>query len=147
MRIHLIFPGFTQEVFTGQTAPLLTIGADKILAIHTKVSDLTIEEKVQQTLNSIKNVYKGPFDYIELPKTAFSEIVLRIKKILESFSSKDIIYIHIGGGERHLAMASIFASSLTAQKINFISVVELENKFEYATVPKLPIIELGSRSR
>lgn len=152
LKIHILPVGFTPEVFTDATGPLIRIGADKIITLHTKVTEENIKEKVEKTKEEIKNSFRGvAIESIDVENESFIGIVQEYIKLLNRFGGSDQIYVHLGGGERHLGLALIYASFFSNKKITLIPVLEYgigeKRTFKYEEIPPIKPIELTDTTK
>lgn len=146
MRVHIIPLGFTPEVFTNSQGPLMKNGADKIIAVHTKETDKQSREKNEQTFNEIKRKLVGvDIERIDYDKMTFTEFVQAFVKLYDRFGNSDSIFVHIGGGQRHIGIALIYASFFTSKNVIMIPVLEYGSNpadYEYEIVHPIRPVEL-----
>lgn len=151
MRVHIIPLGFTPAVFTNSQGPLMKSGADKIIAIHTKESDPDSKEKVEKTYNEVKKKLAGvDIERIDYDKMTFADFVGSFVKLYERFGNSDSIFVHIGGGQRHIGIALIYASFFTSKNVIMIPVLEYGSNpadYEYEIVHPIKPVELTTAQK
>lgn len=118
MKVHIMTVGFTPEVFTS----FIKEGGDKIVAIHS-------DKPEERTVNVIKELKKivGASNIEEeyIKKDSFKEIIQKMIDIIKSTNKEDELYIHIGGGERHLALALLYATFFVDRKMKIVCTTRL----------------------
>jgi predicted transcriptional regulator len=132
--------GFTPEVFTSKTGPLVQLGADRIIALHSAFGGQREREQVNTTIREIERVAGMKVEKIVLNGKTMSQFIEECLKLLNSFATDDI-HIHLGGGERFLSLALIYASVLSAAKPRFVIALEMRegNGFTYDLMPAFSI--------
>ncbi len=142
MRIHILPVGFDASVFTHSAGPLVKFGADKLITIHTPMTEE--KDKVEKTINDLKKL-QAPIEHVSVESKTFVGIVQEFIKLFNRFGESDEIFVHIGGGQRHLGVALVYASFFSKRNIKLIPVLEYgtaTKSFEYAVIPQLSPIEL-----
>ena len=147
MRVHILSVGFTPKVFTHAAGPLVKFGADKIIAVHTPITE-EVKEKVAHTIDEL-NKLKVPIEQITIKGDTFIDFVEAFIHIFNRFGDSDEIYLHIGGGEPHLRMALVYASFFSKKNIKLVPVVEYgqNDEYRYAVIPPLSPVELTSAQK
>lgn len=147
MRVHILSVGFTPKVFTHAAGPLVKFGADKIIAVHTPVTE-DVKEKVAHTIEELSKL-NVPIEQITIKGENFIDFVETFIHLLDRFGDSDEIYLHIGGGEPHLRMALVYASFFSKKNIKLVPVVEYgqNDEYKYAVIPPLSPIELTTAQK
>ena len=131
-------------------SPLVQVGAEKIVTIHSPISDQVVRDKVNNTLKEVKKRFPITIEQMVVSQTSFMGFVNEFIRLFNSFEDSDDIFVHIGGGERHIGIALVYASSFSKKNIHLIPVLEYghENvEYKYALIPPLMPVELTSTQR
>jgi CRISPR locus-related DNA-binding protein len=143
MRIHVITPGFTKEVYQ----ILAKIGADRIVAVHSAFSTKETREKVDNVIKEVEHLTGQKVDFRVVKGEKFEEFIKYFIDLFKEFSETDQIFIHLGGGERFLGIAAMYASFFVNRNIKAISTIEVTGKdkpnFTYDVLPSLPLYKIG----
>jgi len=141
MRVHIMSVGFTPEVFESLKAAVKT-GVDRAIAIHSKRSvSKEVSEKVKATIGEIKKWVNTQEEFIV--DESFEEAVRECIRILNSTNKNDELYVHIGGGERHIALALLYATFFTKRKMHLIVTTRIGEfktvgEFKTEVLPPIP---------
>lgn len=142
MKIHILPVGFDASVFTHSAGPLVKFGADKLITLHTPMTEE--KEKVEKTLNELKKL-QAPTEHVTVESKTFIGIVREFIRLFNRFGESDELFVHIGGGQRHLGVALVYASFFSKRNIKLIPVLEYGSatkSYEYAVIPPLSPVEL-----
>jgi len=147
MRIHVITPGFTKEVYQ----ILAKTGADRIVAVHSDFGTKETKEKVATTIREVEELTGQKIDVRTTKGQKFEEFIKYFIDLFKEFSETDEIFIHLGGGERFLGIAAMYASFFVNRNIKAISTIEVTGKdrpkYSYDILPSLPLYKLGKTKR
>ena len=147
MRIHVITPGFTKEVYQ----ILAKTGADRIVAVHSAFGDKEAKDKVATTIREVEELTGQKIDVRTVREEKFEEFIKYFIDLFKEFSETDEIFIHLGGGERFLGIAAMYASFFVNRNIKAIATIEITGKekpkYTYDILPSLPIYVPGKTKR
>ncbi len=141
MKIHVVSLGFTPEVFT--RIGLKTGGIDKIIIVRHKTEDKEKQEKVKNAIEEIEK-YTGLETETEFAeKREIMPLINQFTKLFKTFNEDDEIYLHIGGGERHIPLAMLYASFFVKRNITIVTTTRIkkgeEIDFDYEMLPSAPL--------
>ncbi|MFA6049173.1 MAG: hypothetical protein WC792_04510 [Candidatus Micrarchaeia archaeon] len=107
--------GFTPEIFSS----LLKAGADRAIAVHSKrPAGKDAQQRARETINEIRRNIDTKEERIN--DAPFENAVRDCIKILESTGKEDELFVHIGGGERHIALALLYATLFVKRNTHLI---------------------------
>lgn len=166
LRIHIMPIGFTPEVFTvkdgplvelvlkSKTGPLVEVGTDKIITLHTRLNeeDNEIKAKVDKTINKLRETFPSiPLEEELIEEGSFMSAVKYCIRLLNRFGNSDQIFVHLGGGERHLGLALTYASFFSNNQIMLLPVLEYgignKKQFKYEQIPPLKPVEISDSNK
>jgi len=125
--------GFTPEIFEESLKTAVKKGADRAIVIHARSSK---EEKLKETIQKIKSWISTKEEYIT--DEPFEKAVAECIRILNSTDKDDELYIHIGGGERHVALALFYATFFVKRNMQLVVTIRKADRFETETLPVIP---------
>ena len=133
--------GFTPKVFTD----FIKYGADKIIAIHSDNEHPKVRETIRELKTLVKDTKSVQVKYVTRGKT-FLEIVQEVMRTITSETdSSDDIFVHIGGGERHMALALLYATFFCERKMQIVCTTRIKDgrtetlAFEHDVMPTMPV--------
>lgn len=129
MKIHIIPTGFTPIVFTDSAGSIVREGADRIISLHEPYKDRWEKATVEETIKKVKETFRIDVEQRLVRSKEFTGIVQELKELLLKFSEDDLVFLHLGGGQRHLGIALVYASFF-ARKKNTVLVAAVEYGFE-----------------
>ncbi|MCL5125526.1 MAG: hypothetical protein M1511_13720 [Deltaproteobacteria bacterium] len=154
MRIHIISPGFTPEVFVDEKnieiAPLGRIGVDKLVLIHTPYPNQEIEKKVELVVEKLETHLKMKSTRITLREKTFSKLINEIRQIIDSFGQGDEIYLHLEAGERHVVLAMAYASFFARRRVRLVFATEYgsgKKDYQFEMMPPIPTYKLTRKQK
>ena len=151
MRIHVIMPGFTPEVYKGIMPIFVKQGVDLIVAVHSDFGTKETKEKVAATVKEVGEITGQKIDERTVKGEKFEDFIKYFIDLFKEFSETDEIFIHLGGGERFLGIAAMYASFFVNRNIKAISTIEVTGKdkpkYSYDILPSLPLYKLGKTKR
>jgi CRISPR locus-related DNA-binding protein len=133
MKIHVMSVGFTPKVFEDSLKTAVKTGADRAIVIHSK--DRSEREKVRETIENIKSWMSTREEFIT--DEPFEKAVRECIRILNSTGRDDELYIHIGGGERHIALALLYATFFVKRKMHLLVTIRKAGKFKTEPLPPI----------
>lgn len=141
MKIHVVSLGFTPEVFT--RIGLRTGGIDKVIIVRHKTEEEEDKKKVQDAIEEIEK-YTGLKTVNEFAKKReLMTLIKQFTELFKTFSKEDEIYLHIGGGERHIPLALLYASFFVQRNITVVTTTRIkkngEMDFDYDMLPAAPL--------
>jgi len=148
MRVHIISPGFTTDVFVNNTAPLVRIGVDQLVMIHCTYPNQKIEKDVQAVIESVEKYLNMTSTIITLREKTFSGLINEIRHLIENFGQGDEIYLHLEGGERHVGLAMTYASFFVRRKIKLVFATEYgseQKEYKFEMMPPIPLYDLTKK--
>lgn len=133
MKIHLLTIGFTEEVFR---KPLMSRGADRVIAIHSPRET----DEVARTLRELRSWGLDVEEKV-LDDSNFRALVPRMLALIESQPREAELFAHIGGGERHMALALLYATFFAGREMEIIVTTRIKEgdktTFEHDSLPAL----------
>ncbi|MFC2154303.1 hypothetical protein ACFLRC_02350 [Candidatus Altiarchaeota archaeon] len=142
MKIHILSVGFTPDIFTNaKTSPLITKGADKIIAIHSSNLSPENKQKVEKTIEALSNFTGIPLQLHIIDDTSFANVVIELTQIINEYEGEEV-YIHITAGERHISSALFYAASFSETNSKIVVInrykedIDLQN---YFLLPRIPV--------
>lgn len=137
MRVHILSTGFTPEVFSNPLKAIAKTGADRAIAVRSK-REMSKDDKAK-ALRVIAEVKKIVDDTREerVDDSSFENAVRDCIKILDSTGIEDELFVHIGGGERHIALALLYAT-LFVKRNTHILVTKRTGEFKPEVLPAIP---------
>ncbi|MFO7872317.1 MAG: DUF6293 family protein [Candidatus Undinarchaeales archaeon] len=141
MKIHVVSLGFTPEVFT--RIGLKTGGIDRVIIVRHKTEEKENKKKVQDAIKEIEK-YTGLETETEFAKKReLMPLIKQFTELFKNFSKNDEIYLHIGGGERHIPLAMLYASFFVKRNIKIVTTTRIkkgeEMDFDYEMLPAAPL--------
>ncbi len=145
MKVHVMTVGFTPQVFTA----FIRQGADRVIAITSSSEDKRTREALE-VLNRTPGL-KGKIEEETPRQESFRGLVREMMGYLNSTSKDDKVFVHIGGGMRHMAAALLYATFFVDRRIQIVCTTRIgEGKkvlFEHETFPNLNIHSKLGESR
>lgn len=140
-KIHILSTGFTPQVFTDSAGAIVREGADRIISLHTSGDEKEACRKVKATVKDIEMTFGIHVEELEVPDKSFWSMTRHLVRILNGFSFEDRLFLHLGGGKRHLGLGLIYASFMVDRRITLVPTMEYGFKegrrFSYEYVPTL----------
>ena len=148
MKIHIVSLGFTPEVFT--RIGLKTGGIDRIIIVRHREEDPENKKRAEAAIEEIEH-FTGIKTETEFAKERkLMPLIFQFMRLLTRFGKDDEIFLHIGGGERHIPLALLYASFFVKRNINIVATVrQLSGQkidFEYEMIPAAPLYRPMSKT-
>ncbi len=137
MKVHVMTVGFTSEIFT----TFIRHGADKVIAIRSKNRD----PQTDKALDELGRVLGRGHVEVIVPENeeSFASLVKQFIRVLSSIPDGAEVFVHIGGGMRHLAAALLYATMFISRRVTIVSTSRLPKGgklvFEHETFPNIPL--------
>src|SRR5271157_3364122 len=103
-KIHILPTGFTPQVFTDSAGAIVKEGADRIISLHTSGDEKEACRKVKATVRDIEKAFGIRVEEREVPDKSFWSMTQHLVRLLSGFSFEDQLFLHLGGGKRHLGL-------------------------------------------
>jgi len=145
MKVHIMTVGFTPRVFTTFEG-LAKLGADKIIAINSDNEHVKVQETIRALKSLVKDTKSLQIKYVTKGKTFLAIVQELLRTINAETTPDDEVFVHIGGGERHLALALLYATFFcNDRKMKVVCTTRiLEGKnetlvFNHEIMPTMPL--------
>jgi len=138
MKTHVMTIGFTPQVFT----TFISKGADRVVAIRSKQKDPRTDEVIKE-LRGIPGLEKKVEVVTPKSEDSFKGLVKEMIRVLNSTPEKGEVFVHIGGGMRHMAAALLYATFFVDRDMQVVCTSRLPKgkkiAFEHETLPSIPL--------
>ena len=137
MKVHVMTIGFTPQVFTS----FIRQGADRVIAIRSGNRD----PQTDAVIAELERILGKRQVEVRVPKNdeSFGALVKEFIGILNSIPDGAEVFVHIGGGMRHLAAALLYSTMFIDRSVTIVCTSRLPkgNKvvFEHETFPNIPL--------
>jgi CRISPR locus-related DNA-binding protein len=113
---------------------LVQAGADKAIAVHAKRN---VRQETKDAIREIKNWVNTEERLIQ--DEPFEQAVRECISVLNSTGVDDELFVHVGGGERHVALALLYATFFVKRRMRII-VTTRTGEFKTESLPRMPLM-------